>query len=106
MKFEILAAMLTAILTLTLILTVGCATRIDKTGLTVTAGVSSAGHDCDANNVCKDTVTSKGFSEGVAHVAGQVVDAAILVAAAFIPGAGRGSSGPAVATVPPHTHAK
>ena len=92
------------ILVLTLILSIGCATRIDKTGLTVTAGVSSAGHNCDAAGVCADTVSSKGFSEGIAHVAGKVVDAAIGVAAAFIPGGGQVSSEPV--TVPPHTHTK
>lgn len=89
----------------------GCATRIDKSGVSVAIGVAQVGTDCEGE-ACRDNLTSDGFSEGFAGLAKDALGLIVKVGSKFIPGGLSGSSAPAPApiviapapVVPPHTH--
>ncbi len=72
---------------LALVLTFGCALKIDKAGLRSSMGVAQVGEDCvgDGDDYsCDEVVASEGFSEGLV---GFAKDAVMGVVGFFVPSA-------------------
>ena len=76
------------VLALALGLAMGCATRIDGSGLSVVMGNSSIAADCDAGESiqCEDVIKGGSLSAGFLGLASQVVKTVVSVASKFVPG--------------------
>ncbi len=68
-----------------LILALGCAGSIGKSGVKVVVGSSEIGEDCNALGECETLLVGNGFTEGFMDFGLRAVELAVGVVTFFIP---------------------